>query len=265
MAFFAKRKMIAAAGAAVLNLLTGFAQAAPCGNTAAGFEEWKADFANEARAAGVKNKGLAALAGAKYATGTIKVDRAVHKAFSGTVESFMQRRGASTIISKGRSLKKSNAALFNKIENTYGVPPGVILAIWGMETGFGASMGKQNTVSAIVTLAYDCRRPGFFTPHAIGALILVDRGALSAGSVGAMHGEIGHTQFLPGNVLKYGVGNKNLRDKNTALMSTANFLRAHGWSAGAGYDGNMGAIAGWNSASVYQQAIARIGKAIDGE
>jgi membrane-bound lytic murein transglycosylase B len=265
MAFFAKGKMIAAAGAAVLSLLTGFAQAAQCGDTAAGFEEWKVDFANEAKAAGVKKKGLAALAGAKYATGTIKVDRAVHKAFSGTVESFMQRRGASTIISKGRSLKKANAALFDKIERTYGVPPGVLLAIWGMETGFGASMGKQNTVSAIVTLAYDCRRPAFFYPHAIGALKLVDSGALSAGSVGAMHGEIGHTQFLPGNVLQYGVGNKNLRDKNTALMSTANFLRAHGWSAGAGYAGNMGAIAGWNSAGVYQQAIARIGAAIDGE
>jgi membrane-bound lytic murein transglycosylase B len=265
MAFFAKGKMIAAAGAAVLSLLTGFAQAAQCGDTAAGFEEWKVDFANEAKAAGVKKKGLAALAGAKYAAGTIKVDRAVHKAFSGTVESFMQRRGASTIISKGRSLKKANAALFDKIERTYGVPPGVLLAIWGMETGFGASMGKQNTVSAIVTLAYDCRRPAFFYPHAIGALKLVDSGALSAGSVGAMHGEIGHTQFLPGNVLQYGVGNKNLRDKNTALMSTANFLRAHGWSAGAGYAGNMGAIAGWNSAGVYQQAIARIGAAIDGE
>jgi membrane-bound lytic murein transglycosylase B len=264
MAFFAKGKMIAAAGAAVLSLLTGVAQAAGCGDSAAGFEEWKADFANEAKAAGVKKKGLAALAGAKYAAGTIKVDRAVHKAFSGTVESFMQRRGASTIISKGRSLKKSNAALFNKIERTYGVPPGVLLAIWGMETGFGASMGKQNTVSAIVTLAYDCRRPAFFYPHAIGALKLVDSGALSAGSVGAMHGEIGHTQFLPGNVLQYGVGNKNLRDKSTALMSTANFLRAHGWSAGAGYAGNMGAIAGWNSAGVYQQAIARIGAAIDG-
>jgi membrane-bound lytic murein transglycosylase B len=202
MAFFAKGKMIAAAGAAVLSLLTGFAQAAQCGDTAAGFEEWKVDFANEAKAAGVKKKGLAALAGAKYATGTIKVDRAVHKAFSGTVESFMQRRGASTIISKGRSLKKANAALFDKIERTYGVPPGVLLAIWGMETGFGASMGKQNTVSAIVTLAYDCRRPAFFYPHAIGALKLVDSGALSAGSVGAMHGEIGHTQFLPGNVLQ---------------------------------------------------------------
>lgn len=265
MAFFAKGKLIAAVGVAVLGLLTGVAQAASCGDTAAGFEEWKADFASQAKAAGVKGKGLSALASANYATGTIKADRAVHKAFSGSVESFMQRRGANVIISKGRSLKKSNAALFNKIESQYGVSPGVLLAIWGMETGFGASMGKQNTVSAIVTLAYDCRRPGFFTPHAIAALLLVDRGSLSSGSVGAMHGEIGHTQFLPGNVLKYGVGNKNLRDKNTALMSTANFLRAHGWQAGASASNNMGAIAGWNSASVYQQAIARIAVAIDGD
>ena len=89
MAFFAKGKMIAAAGAAVLALLTGVAQAAQCGNTGAGFEEWKAEFAEEAKAAGVKEKGLAALAGAKYATGTIRADRAVHKAFSGSVEDFM--------------------------------------------------------------------------------------------------------------------------------------------------------------------------------
>lgn len=265
MAFFARGKLIAAAGAVASCLLTGVAQAASCGDGAAGFEEWKVEFAGEAKAAGVKRKGLAALAGAKYATGTIKADRAIKKAFSGSVESFMQRRGGSTIISKGRSLKKSNAALFDKIERSYGVPPGVLLAIWGMETGFGASMGKQNTVSAIVTLAYDCRRPQFFTPHAIAALKLVDSGALSASSVGAMHGEIGHTQFLPGNVLKYGVGGRNLRDKTTALTSTANFLRAHGWQAGAGCQGNMGAIAGWNSASVYQQAIARICVAIDGE
>ena len=176
----------------------------------------------------------------------------------------MKRRGGAAIISRGRSLKKANATLFAEIERSYGVPAGVLLAIWGMETGFGADMGKQNTVSAIVTLAYDCRRPQFFTPHAIAALKLVDSGTLSAGSVGAMHGEVGHTQFLPDNVLKYGVGNKNLLDKSTALMSTANFLVAHGWKAGGDYKSNMGAIAGWNSASVYQQAIARIGAAIDG-
>ncbi len=181
MAFLAKIKMIAVVSAAMVGLLTGMAQAASCGSTAAGFEQWKADFANVAKASGVKKKGLSALAGAQYATATIKVDRAIHKAFSGSVESFMQRRGSSAIISKGRSLKKANAALFDKIERTYGVSPGVLLAIWGMETGFGSYMGKQNTVSAIVTLAYDCRRPAFFEPHAIAALILVDQGALSAG------------------------------------------------------------------------------------
>ncbi|RWK60527.1 lytic transglycosylase domain-containing protein [Mesorhizobium sp.] len=264
MAFFAKGKILAAAASMMLAAATA-AQAAQCGDTGAGFEAWKAEFAAEARANGVGSKGLAALAGATYAKRTIAADRAIHKAFGGSVEAFMKRRGASTIISKGRSLKKSNAALFDKIERTYGVTPGVLLAIWGMETGFGSFLGKQNTVSAIVTLAYDCRRPEFFYPHAVAALKLVDRGALSASSVGAMHGEIGHTQFLPGNVLKYGVGSGNLRDKATALASTANFLKAHGWQAGASAQANLDAIAGWNDASNYQQAIARIATAIDGD
>ena len=226
------------AGAAIcaLVLTAGAAQAAACGNSAAGFDEWKAAFAQEARASGVKNSGLQALAGARYAN--------------------------ATIISKGRSLKKSNAALFADIERRYGVPAGPLLAIWGMETGFGSGMGNQNTVSAIVTLAYDCRRPEFFTPHALAALKLVDRGVLSASTVGAAHGEFGHTQFLPGNILKYGVGNMNLRDKSTALASTANFLRGHGYRGGPA-SANRGAIAGWNSASVYQQAIIIMADAID--
>ncbi len=264
MALFANGRVFVAAAVAVFALATGAQAAASCGKTGAGFEAWKSEFAAEAKANGVGGKGLSALAGAKYATKTISVDRAIHKAFSGSVDDFMKRRGGATIISKGRSLKKSNAAMFDRIESNYGVSPGVLLAIWGMETGFGASLGNQNTVSAILTLAYDCRRPGFFTPHAIAALKLVDRGALSASSVGAAHGEIGHTQFLPGNVLKYGVGNGNLRDKATALASTANFLKGHGWQAGASASANMGAIAGWNSARVYQQAIARIADSIDG-
>lgn len=263
MAFLAKKMFVVATVVAVLALATG-AQAASCGKSGAGFEAWKPEFAAEAKADGVGSKGLAALARATYATKTISVDRAIHKAFSGSVEAFMKRRGASAIIARGRALKKANAALFDKIEQNYGVSPGVLLAIWGMETGFGSAMGNQNTVSAILTLAYDCRRPEFFYPHAIAALKLVDRGALSASSVGAAHGEIGHTQFLPGNVLTYGVGNKNLRDKATALASTANFLKSHGWRPGAGAQANIGAIAGWNSASVYQQAIAHIADAIDG-
>lgn len=241
---------------------SGAAQAASCGKNANGFEAWKAEFAQVAQAAGVGKRGLNALQGARYATETIRIDRGVRKAFSGTVQDFMKRRGGQQIINKGRKLKNTHAALFADIERKYGVPAGPLLAIWGMETNFGSYMGKENTVSAIVTLAYDCRRPAFFTPHAIAALKLVDKGILTSQSVGAAHGEIGHTQFLPGNVLQYGVGGGNLRDMQTALASTANFLRGHGYSGGPA-SANKGAIAGWNSASVYQQAIIIMADAID--
>lgn len=265
---FAGRMLIAAATLLGLGVT---AEAATCGRTSAGFEAWKQEFAQQAAANGVGRRGLAALEGARYASKTIAADRN-QKSFKLSFERFMQVRGASTIISKGKSLKRSNARLFTNIERRYGVPAGPLLAIWGMETGFGSFMGNQNTISAITTLAYDCRRPGFFTPHALAALELVDRGSLSASSVGAMHGEVGHTQFLPANVLRYGAdgngdGRVDLRNKADALASTANFLRGHGWRPGAGYQpgqANFNAIAGWNSASVYQRAIAVIGAQIDG-
>ncbi len=267
MTAFAKIRRMAISAAAILGLSAGAASAVGCGKDASGFEAWKADFAQQH---GLKGAALKAFQGTSYATATIRVDRAVRKAFSGDVQSFIKRRGGAAIVSRGKSLKKQNAQMFADIERRYGVPPGVILAIWGMETGFGAAMGNQNTLSAVATLAYDCRRPEFFTEHLHGALTLVSRGSLSSASVGAAHGEIGHTQFLPANVVKYGVdgngdGKVDLRNRNDALYSTANFLRGHGWRAGAGYQANMGALRGWNAASVYQQAIAILGAQIDGE
>lgn len=74
------------------------------------------------------------------------------------------RSGAAAIAAKGKVLKAANAALFAFIENAFGVPAGPLVAIWGMETGFGAFMGNQNTLSA-TTLAYDCRRSEYFTEH----------------------------------------------------------------------------------------------------
>ncbi len=81
-----------------------------------------------------------------------------------------------------------------------------------------------------------------------------------------MHGEIGHTQFMPKSILNYGAGG-NLDNAADALTATANFLKGHGWRAGAGYqpgEPNFAAIQGWNAASVYQRAIALLGQRIDG-
>ena len=256
---------------AVVMMWPAAAQAAKCGNTSAGFEKWKTAFAAEARAKGVSPKALMALADTRYSTGTIKADRG-QKNFKLSLGAFMQKRGAAGIIAQGKSLKKANGPLFASLEKRYGVPPGPLLAIWGMETGFGSYLGNQQTLSAVATLAYDCRRAAFFTEQLYAALKLVDRGVLTASSKGAMHGEVGQTQFLPKNILLYGTdgdgkGGVNLNTKADALASTAKFLAAHGFVAGEGYQpgqASFAAIQGWNAATVYQKAIAIMAKKIDG-
>lgn len=266
-----ERQLGKAAVAAALVLMVSLAEAAPCGNNAGAFESWKSVFANEAQARGVGPKAISALMNTSYSVGTIRADRGQHS-FKLSLSDFMAKRGASAIAAKGRSLKAANAALFNSIEKRFGVPPGPLITIWGMETGFGSFMGNQPTISAVATLAYDCRRPEYFTDQLYAALQLVDRGVLSSGTRGAMHGEVGQTQFLPKSILLYAVdgdgnGAINLNTKADALASTANFLKAHGWIRGAGYQSgqpNFAAIQGWNAAGVYQQTIAIVGRQIDG-
>jgi membrane-bound lytic murein transglycosylase B len=251
--------------AAVLVLLSAApGLAASCGNTSAGFEAWKKEFAVEAKANGVTGRGLKALLGTTYATATIRADRN-QKSFKYSLPKFMQVRGASAIVAQGRRQLAANRALFAKLEKQYGVPPGPLIAIWGMETAFGRFTGSQNVLSATATLAYDCRRTEFFQDQLYAMLKLVDTGRVSASAKGAMHGELGQTQFMPKNVLLYG-GGGNLNAKEAALMATARFLVGHGWQRGEGYQSgepNFNAIEGWNAASVYQQAIAIMGAKID--
>ena len=259
--------------ALALTLAASTAHAATCGNDASGFARWKADFAAEAAASGVGQRGLQALANASYSQRTINADRnqrGVRYALNdfirirlGSLDSFastMQRR------------YNSNPAFYQSLERAYGVPAGILLAIHGMETGFGNNMGSEPVVSSILTVAYDCRRSDFFVPHAIAALQMVDRGMLSPSQIGAFHGELGHTQFLPGNALRYGVdadgnGVVDFYSLADSLASTANFLRQKGWQPGQPYQegtANFRVLNEWNAATVYQQAIALAAARIDG-
>lgn len=251
--------------------LAGPAAAAACGSTASGFAAWKAAFAETAARAGIGPRGLSALAAAQYAQGTINADRN-QKSFKLSYEQFCQKRGCNTIVSQGRQRKAQNPGFYAALERAHGVPAGILIAIHGMETGFGRFMGNANVLNATATLAYDCRRPEFFTPHLIGALEMIDRGMMQPGAIGAMHGELGHTQFLPGNALAYGRdgngdGRIDLNDMADALASTANYLRKKGWRPGQPYQPgspNFEVLKHWNAASVYQRALAEIGARIDG-
>jgi len=261
--------MIATAGIAVV--LAAPALAATCGNTSSGFNTWKAQMAKEAAAKGIGQRGLNALAGTTYAKRTISADRN-QKSFKYSLEKFMKVRGSTTIVAQGRKRLARNPNFYAALEKRFGVPAGVLIAIHGMETAFGGFMGDSNVVSATATLAYDCRRSEFFTGHLMAGLELVDRGSLSPNATGAKHGEWGHTQFLLGNVLKYGIdgngdGRVELTNITDAMSSTANFLRKKGWKPGQGYQQgqpNFKVIQEWNAAGVYQKAIAIMAAQIDG-
>lgn len=247
--------------------------AATCGNNGSGFAAWKTEFAQEAAANGVGKAGLAALANAKYSTKTIAADRN-QKGVKYPLNEFIRIRLGSVdgFAKQGRAQKQKNAALYKSLEKTYGVPAGILIAIHGMETAWGKTMGSVPVVDSILTVAYDCRRSEFFTPHALAALQMVDRGMLSTSQLGAFHGELGHTQFLPGNALRYGVdadgdGRVNLYSAADALATTANYLKAKGWQAGQSYQegsANFRVLNEWNAATVYQQAIALVAAKIDG-
>lgn len=258
--------------AAAIALFATQSMAATCGNDSSGYNAWKQQFAQEAAAAGVGQAGLQALANARYSQSTINADRN-QTGVRYELSDFIRIRLGSldNFAAQARRVKNQSAGFYASLEQAYGVPAGILLAIHGMETGFGRTMGNTPVVDSITTVAYDCRRSDFFTPHAIAALIMVDRGMLSQGQRGAAHGELGHTQFLPGNALRYGVdadgnGRVDLYSVADSMASTANFLRQKGWRPGESYQEgshNFRILNEWNAATVYQQAIALSAVRID--
>jgi lytic murein transglycosylase len=132
---------------------------------------------------------------------------------------------------QGQARIKTYAAAFARAEKEFGVPPAVIAAFWGLESDFGANMGKLPTLRSLVSLAYDCRRSQMFQNETIAALKIIDRGDLAAAEmVGSWAGELGQTQFLPTHYFNYAVdydgdGHRNLlRSPADVIGSTANYI-----------------------------------------
>jgi membrane-bound lytic murein transglycosylase B len=148
------------------------------------------------------------------------------------------------------------------------------IAIWGLETDFGADVGKQPALRALATLAHDCRRSQMFQGELMAALQIIDRGDLSAADMrGAWAGELGQAQFLPSNYLKYAVdfdgnGRRDLiRSVPDTLASIANLLKSFGWQRGGSYregSANFSVLAAWNKSTVYQKTIAAFAERLDG-
>lgn len=245
-------------------LSAGAAAAAPCGNDGSGFDPWLRDFRKAAAAQGISPEALKALDGLTYDTRVISLDRN-QKHFKQSFEQFAANRISAGRISKGKAMLKQHAATLRRIEQRFGVPGPVLVAIWGLETDYGTNQGKMPVFRSLATLSYDCRRSDFFTAQLFDALRIVQKGDLSIGEMrGAWAGELGQTQFMPTSYVRFAIdfdGNGHadlVRSAPDVLASTANYLRGHGWRAGAGWEpgsANFQALLGWNRAEVYARTI----------
>jgi len=259
---FLKTAFLAIAAAAALGAAD--ARAADCGDSAAGFDEWLQSFKQVAIRNGISQQVVeSALSGVKFDPSVAAHDRGQN--FGSNFEAFSARHVTPARIKKGKTMLLAYAEPLERIEQRFGVPGPVVVAIWGLETDFGAGLGGYSTFSALATLAYDCRRSQIYRAELIDALQLVQRGLLRPSQRGAWAGEIGQTQFMPSAYLKYAVnahgggGGDIISSPADALASTANFLRSKGWSPGAGWDEgqpNFAALLQWNSAPVYAKTVA---------
>jgi lytic murein transglycosylase len=217
-------------------IFTGAAQAAaPC-RTGGPYEAWLANFEREAVAQGISQSTIAQAA--PYLTYDQRIVNIDHgqRVFTQTFLEFSDRMAAAYRIQMGAAKIKTYAPVFASIEQQYGVPAPVIVSFWGLESDFGANMGKERSLASLASLAYDCRRADRFRAQLFDALRLIQRGDLSPDEmIGSWAGELGQTQMMPSEYYKYAVdydrkGRRDLlHDAPDVLASTANYLVGLGW------------------------------------
>jgi lytic murein transglycosylase len=248
--------------------------AARCGGD---FHTFVANISSEAQAQGISPSVInAALGGVQEDAGVLAFDRRQRGTFNKTFEQYVATRVGPGRISTGRAMLQRHASLLSRIEQRFGVPPEIIVAIWGLETDFGkGDMGKLPVFRVLATMAHDCRRTDLFQGELFSALKIVQRGDLALSDmIGAYAGEIGQTQFLPSSYIKYGVdfdgnGHVDLRHSvPDVLASTANLLHTNGFRNGADYhegSANFDAMREWNRAVIYRKTIAYFADRLAGQ
>src|SRR3954452_18723689 len=204
--------------------------AAACHNGQS-FDRFLADLKQQAQAEGVSQRALTEAAPyLVYDQSIVNRDRG-QRVFGQVFTEFARNRASDGAAKNAQARVKMHAAAFARAEKEYGVPPAVIAAFWGLESSFGAELGKLHTLPSLVSLAYDCRRSEMFQKETIAALKIIDRCDLSPSEmIGSWAGELGQTQFLPTHYFNYAVdydgdGHRNLlRSAPDVIGSTANYI-----------------------------------------
>ncbi|WP_245450641.1 lytic murein transglycosylase [Borborobacter arsenicus] len=145
----------------------------------------------------------------------------------------------SGVTAGGRSRAGQHVATLAAVEKRFGVPGGVVLAIWGRESGFGAAKIPYNAFEVLGTKAFLATRKDMFRKEVLAALEMVERGLASPKDMkSSWAGALGQPQFLPTSFLKHAVdfdgdGRADIWGSvPDTLASIANYLAHYGWTKG---------------------------------
>ena len=168
------------------------------------FDKWLAELRAEAEQRGIAPALLdRALSGIAPVEQILDRDRSQAE-FTLDLDGYLRRRLTRDTVRTAQRMYRQHRTVLGKIEHQYGVPPRVLIAVWGLESNFGKFAGVRPTIPALVTLAYDPRRGAMFREELFNALEIVHRGDIELEKLkGSWAGALGQPQFMPSSYLKW--------------------------------------------------------------
>jgi len=203
------------------------------------FVEWLAALRSEAVTRGITEATLdRALTDLEPLPVVIERDRSQAELVL-TLDQYLERRLTRAMIKAAQKMGAQHRTLLRKVSAKYGVPPGVIVAVWGLESNYGRFSGVRPTIATLATLAYDPRRSAMFREELFNALKILDSGDVEPVALkGSWAGALGQPQFMPSSFLEFaqdfdGDGRRDIwKSTPDVFASIANYLSAHGWTKG---------------------------------
>lgn len=204
------------------------------------FNEWLAGLRQEALSRGISERTVAAALGTvEPLPVVVERDRTQAERVL-AIDVYLKRRLDRKLVRTARQMAKRHATLLQKVSRRYGVPAGVLVAVWGLESNFGRFGGVRPVVSALAPLAYDNRRATLFRDELFSALRILDRNDITVERMkGSWAGAMGQPQFMPSSYLRFaqdfdGDGRADIwGSQPDVFASIANFLKEQGWQSGA--------------------------------
>ncbi len=224
------------------------------------FVAWRAGFRSRALAQGIRPQVFdAAFAGVGENAEVVRLDGRQAE-FTKPIWEYLDGAASPARIETGRAKRAALDPTLAAIERRYGVDRQAVLAIWGMETNYGANRGTMPVIESLATLAYEGRRQAFAEEQLVAALRILQSGDVDpAHMVGSWAGAMGHTQFMPTSYLAMAVdfdgdGRRDIwsGDPTDALASAANYLARNGWVRGQPWGVEVRVPDGFNYGSADQ-------------